>query len=53
MTRKLIQIVDCPDSPIAQGCIFGLCNDGTLWAFTQGTWHIVSNGVPQGDEDDN
>lgn len=45
--RKLIQIVDCPDSASSQGCIFGLCDDGTLWAFQAGKWDIVSEGVPQ------
>lgn len=46
-SRKLIQIVDCPDTTVSQGCIFGLCDDGTLWAYQHGSWSLVSPYVPQ------
>lgn len=49
MGRKIIQILDCPDTEKAQGCIMALCDDGTIWYLQNNNWSIIEAQVPQAD----
>ena len=47
MRRKIIQIVDVPESTVAQGCLTALCDDGTIWYFSGNTWEPIKPQIPQ------
>jgi len=45
--RKIIQLLNMPDSSTAQGCLVALCNDGSIWYMQGGKWTKESVGIPQ------
>lgn len=47
--RKIIQILDCPDSDKAQGCIIALCDDSTIWYLQNNIWAMIEAQIPQED----
>lgn len=47
--RKIIQILDCPDTDKAQGCIMALCDDGTIWYLQGEKWSLIKPQIPQTD----
>lgn len=47
MKRKIIQIVDVPDSNVAQGHLTALCNDGTIWYLAVSKWEPIKPQIPQ------
>jgi hypothetical protein len=46
--RKIIQIVDTPETCCSKGCITALCDDGTIWFFESGKWALFEDPIPQG-----
>jgi len=36
--RKIVQFQDSPDTENHQGYITALCDDGTLWSYSSGSW---------------
>jgi hypothetical protein len=49
MKRKIIQIVDSPDTETTQGYLMALCDDGTVWYFQYGNWEPMLQQIPQYD----
>lgn len=47
MKRKIIQILDCPDTDKMQGCIMALCDDGTIWYLQNDKWTLIPEQIPQ------
>lgn len=47
MKRKIIQIVDCPDTEKMQGCIMALCDDGSIWYLQGNKWTPIPVQIPQ------
>lgn len=45
--RKIIQLLNIPDSSAAQGCLVALCNDGSVWYMQGGKWSKEVNEIPQ------
>ncbi len=45
--RKIIQLLNMPDSSYAQGCLVALCNDGSVWYMQGGKWSKETNEIPQ------
>lgn len=44
--RKIIQLLDVPDSEMSQGYLCALCDDGTIWYY-QGSWEPMQDQIPQ------
>ena len=49
MKRKIIQIVDCPNTETTQGCLMALCDDGTVWYLQNSKWTLILEQIPQYD----
>ena len=47
MERKIIQIVHVQDTGYSQGGLTALCDDGTLWHLSSGSWTRVTPEIPQ------
>lgn len=47
MRRKIIQIVDVPDSTVTQGSLTALCDDGSVWYLSGNTWEPIKPQIPQ------
>lgn len=45
--RRIIQLLNIPDSSDAQGCLVALCNDGSIWYMQSGEWTKEPAGIPQ------
>lgn len=45
--RKIIQIIDCPDTERCEGCITALCNDGSIWFYQHKNWTLLDCPIPQ------
>jgi hypothetical protein len=45
--RKIIQIVESPETELAYGSLAALCNDGSLWFFCKGKWELHEHEIPQ------
>lgn len=45
--RKIVQIVDCPDTATMQGCLMALCDDGTIWYMQNNKWNLIPEQIPQ------
>ena len=45
--RKIIQIVDRPDTATTQGYLVALCDDGTIWYMQNNTWSLIPEQIPQ------
>jgi len=46
MPRKIIQLIETPDSEHTQSYLTALCDDGTIW-FYQGKWDLLEKQIPQ------
>ena len=49
MKRKIIQILDCPDTDKMQGYMMALCDDGTIWYLQNNKWALIPEQIPQHD----
>lgn len=47
MVRKIIQLIDTPDSECIQGYLVALCDDGTIWFYQGGEWDLLEKQIPQ------
>ena len=47
MTRKIIQIQDIPETGAHGGYLLALCDDGTVWYFSAGSWTPHIEQIPQ------
>jgi hypothetical protein len=48
--RKIIQIVEIPDQPKQGGWLTALCDDGTIWYYSNSTWTQLLPLIPQDEE---
>lgn len=46
--RKVIQIQEVPESQCSGSYLIALCDDGTIWCFSGGSWGLMKEQVPQG-----
>jgi hypothetical protein len=51
MNRKVIQILNERETSEFYRYVIALCDDGTMWQFSQGEWFLIQNQVPQGHVD--
>lgn len=49
MKRKIIQIVESPDTETTQGYLIALCDDGTIWYMQNNEWNLMPEQIPQHD----
>lgn len=47
MSRKIIQLIEVPDNEFSQGWLTALCDDGTIWYYSNGDWHELDQPIPQ------
>lgn len=47
--RKIIQILDQPDTEFGGGYLTALCDDGTIWFYSSGGWEQLKEPIPQDD----
>lgn len=45
--RKIIQLLNMPDTFTEQGCLVALCNDGSVWYMQGGKWAKEPREIPQ------
>ena len=50
--RKIIQIVDNPETDSMHGSLAALCDDGSIWYFSEGCWDLFNHPIPQDDENE-